>query len=89
MPIVYWMPLRPGGFLRIRPYADTLEGVRAEGGDFIKAGIDWTRVRPLAEAIEDPRPHKRPVVFKSVGHALFDLAAARLAVNQGGMEAVR
>jgi ornithine cyclodeaminase len=67
---------------RGRLFADTLEGVRAEAGDFIQAGIDWDRVRPLAEALEEPRPEEGPVIFKSVGHAMFDLAAARLAFGE-------
>lgn len=69
---------------RSRLIADSLEGVRAEAGDFIQAGIDWDRVRPLAEAIEEQRPAEGPVIFKSVGHAMFDLAAARLAFSQDG-----
>lgn len=63
-------------------YADTLEGARAEAGDFIQAGIDWNCVQPLAEAIDSPRPAKGPVIFKSVGHAMFDLAAAGLVFSQ-------
>lgn len=59
-------------------FVDTLEGARAEAGDYIQANVDWTRVVELAEAIEQPMPGKGPVIFKSVGHAMFDLAAARL-----------
>jgi ornithine cyclodeaminase len=69
---------------RSRLFADTLEGVMVEAGDFIQAGVDWDRVRPLAEALEDQRPEEGPVIFKSVGHAMFDLAAARLAFSEGG-----
>jgi ornithine cyclodeaminase len=69
---------------RSRLFADSLEGVRAEAGDFIQAGIDWDRVRPLAEALEEQRPEEGPVIFKSVGHAMLDLAAARLAFSEGG-----
>ncbi len=60
-------------------FVDTLEGARAEAGDLILAGVDWGRVTPLEEAIALPRPIDGPVIFKSVGHALWDLAAARLA----------
>lgn len=74
---------------RSRLFADSLEGVRAEAGDFIQAGVDWDRVRPLEEAIEDLRPEEGPVIFKSVGHAMFDLAAARLAFSKGGPEGSR
>ena len=70
---------------RSRLFADSLEGVRAEAGDFIQAGIDWDRVRPLAEALEEQRPEEGPVIFKSVGHAMFDLADARLAFSEDGL----
>ena len=62
---------------------DTLEGTQAGAGDLIQAGVDWRHVTPLEEAISRNRPAPTsttgPVVFKSVGHALWDLAAARLA----------
>ncbi|EPR37368.1 ornithine cyclodeaminase/mu-crystallin [Desulfovibrio sp. X2] len=63
-------------------YCDVLEGVRAEAGDFIQAEVDWREVVPLAAALGKPRPERGPVVFKSVGHALFDLAAAMLAFEK-------
>ena len=63
---------------RCRLFVDTLEGARAEAGDYIQAKVDWSRVLPLAEALHHPAPGKGPVIFKSVGHAMFDLAAARL-----------
>jgi ornithine cyclodeaminase len=58
---------------------DTLEGAQAEAGDLLQAGVDWTRVQSLHAALATPRPATGPVIFKSVGHALWDLAAARLA----------
>lgn len=73
--------LAPGLVRRARIYVDTLEGCRAEAGDLIQAGIDWAQVTPLEEAIEQIRPEQGPVVFKSVGHALWDLASARLALG--------
>jgi ornithine cyclodeaminase len=63
---------------RCRLFVDTLEGARAEAGDYIQAKVDWTEVLPLVDAIDRPTPEKGPVLFKSVGHAMFDLAAARL-----------
>lgn len=63
---------------RCRLFVDTLEGARAEAGDYIQAKVDWTRVLPLVEAMHRSKPGKGPVIFKSVGHAMFDLAAARL-----------
>jgi len=58
---------------------DTLEGARAEAGDLIQAGVDWESVHPLSAALAEGKPLKPPVLFKSVGSALFDLAAARVA----------
>lgn len=61
-------------------FVDDLASAKAEPGDYLRAGVDWGRVTPLENVLDDapPRP-AGPVVFKSVGHALFDLAAARLA----------
>lgn len=64
---------------RSRLYADTLDGALVGAGDFIQAGVDWTTVVELQAAIDKFRPATGPVIFKSVGHALWDLAAARLA----------
>ena len=61
---------------------DTPAGARKEAGDLIQAGVNWDRVVPLAEALDDP-PINYPVVFKSVGSAAFDLAAARLLARYG------
>jgi 1-piperideine-2-carboxylate/1-pyrroline-2-carboxylate reductase [NAD(P)H] len=75
----------PAGLVRrARLYVDTLEGTQAEAGDLIMAGVDWGQVTQLEDAPGLPRPQKGPVIFKSVGHALWDLAAARLA--RVGME---
>lgn len=61
-------------------FVDDLAAAKAEAGDYLRAGVDWGRVTPLEDVLDGapPRP-AGPVVFKSVGHALFDLAAARLA----------
>lgn len=65
---------------RSKIYVDTLEGARTEAGDLIQAGINWDRVTPLEDVFQGPLTVERgPVIFKSVGHALFDLAAAKLA----------
>lgn len=58
-------------------FVDDPVGARHEAGDFIRAGVDWSSVRPLVQAIHAARPRK-PVVFKSVGNAAWDLAAARV-----------
>lgn len=64
---------------------DTLEGARAEGGDLIQAGVDWDRVVPLESIIDDPANASDVVAFKSVGSALWDLAAAHVAVRKAGV----
>ena len=60
---------------------DTLEGAKEEAGDLIQAekagAFSWENATQLEDVL---RTWKRPegtVVFKSVGHALWDLAAAR------------
>jgi ornithine cyclodeaminase len=68
---------------RASVYVDDLEGAHHEAGDILQAGLDWARVTGLQAVLagEAPRPARQagPVVFKSVGQALWDLAAARLA----------
>jgi ornithine cyclodeaminase len=66
---------------RSRLFVDTLEGAQAEAGDLIQAGVDWSQVTPLEQALDIERLKSGTVIFKSVGHALWDLAAARLAVG--------
>lgn len=63
---------------------DTIEGAKGEAGDLIRAGeagcFAWEEAVELREVLEGERfPAGKPVVFKSVGSALWDLAAARVA----------
>ena len=58
--------------------ADT-EDALMEAGEL--QGFSRTRVRLLAEVLKDPPRVRGSVVFKSTGHALFDLAAARAYLN--------
>ncbi|HZZ09818.1 MAG TPA: bifunctional Delta(1)-pyrroline-2-carboxylate/Delta(1)-piperideine-2-carboxylate reductase [Paraburkholderia sp.] len=62
-------------------FVDDAAGAKHEAGDFIQAGVDWTRVGALASVLDDAAalPHGQPVVFKSVGCAAWDLAACRVA----------
>ncbi len=66
-----------------RVVVDTLEGAETEAGDLIQAaaaGWNFSRAAELATLLAASRPAPdRPTVFKSVGHALFDLAAAHVA----------
>jgi 1-piperideine-2-carboxylate/1-pyrroline-2-carboxylate reductase [NAD(P)H] len=56
-------------------------GVRHEAGDLIQANVDWNAVGTLAAVIEHSSVQltDQPILFKSVGCAAWDLAAARLA----------
>jgi len=64
-------------------FVDTLEGAREEAGDLIQAQragrFDWDRARTLQQALALDAKPAGPVLFKSVGCSLWDLAAARLA----------
>lgn len=61
-------------------YADEPAGARVEAGDLLRAGVDWSRVTALADALHQPRDASRPAVFKSVGTGAWDLAAGRVAL---------
>jgi 1-piperideine-2-carboxylate/1-pyrroline-2-carboxylate reductase [NAD(P)H] len=65
-----------------RLYVDDLDSARHEAGDLIRAGIDWGEVRPIAQCLRDRTIPVGPAFFKTVGHAAWDLAAARVAVAQ-------
>ena len=62
---------------------DTIEGVREEAGDLIEAqragAFDWEDATQLEDALLWRGSPEGPIVFKSVGHALWDFAAARTA----------
>jgi ornithine cyclodeaminase len=64
---------------------DTLEGAREEAGDLIQAkrvgAFEWDSATSLEDALRASERPKGTVVFKSVGHALWDLAAARTAFS--------
>ena len=63
-----------------RIYVDDLDSARHEAGDLIRAGVDWAQVRPLAQRLRGGDAPDGAVLFKTVGHAAWDLAAARVAV---------
>ncbi|MFM0206717.1 delta(1)-pyrroline-2-carboxylate reductase family protein [Paraburkholderia sediminicola] len=62
-------------------FVDDEAGARHEAGDFIQANVDWARVGGIATVLENATvlPSGKPVVFKSVGCAAWDLAACRVA----------
>jgi len=67
-----------------RIVVDDLEGAQHEAGDLIQAGVDWAAVRGIAAVLGDPAAHAlaqtEAVLFKTVGCAAWDLAAARVAL---------
>ena len=64
---------------------DTMEGAREEAGDLLRAesagAFQWEDATALEDALRFSERPAGPVVFKSVGHALWDLAAARTAFS--------
>lgn len=68
-------------------FVDDPLGAKHEAGDLIQANVDWTSVGALADVIAQSRASvaDRPIVFKSVGCAAWDLAAARLARSELGV----
>ena len=56
-------------------------GARHEAGDLIQADVDWNAVSPLANALAGEFQTTKPILFKSVGCAAWDLAACRVAAK--------
>ncbi len=70
----------PAAQIRCRQiWVDDIEGARHEAGDLLQAGIDWARVHNLAEALKTPALPQSPMLYKTVGHAAWDMAAVRTA----------
>ncbi|HUH60718.1 MAG TPA: bifunctional Delta(1)-pyrroline-2-carboxylate/Delta(1)-piperideine-2-carboxylate reductase [Candidimonas sp.] len=64
-----------------RLYVDDMAGAHHEAGDLIQAKVDWSEVKPLSAALADGIGFDKPIVFKTVGCAAWDLAAARCALE--------
>ena len=75
----------PGLLSRSTVVVDTLDGTKEEAGDLIQAheaeAFEWKDATPLADALQWSETPDGTVVFKSVGHAFWDLAAARTAFD--------
>ena len=75
--------LPPALISRSTIVVDTLEGAKAEAGDLIRAervgAFSWEDAMPLEDVLRTRERGEGTVVFESVGHALWDLAAARTA----------
>ena len=63
---------------------DTLAGAEEEAGDLIQAADagawSWDQARERRDVLGGVERSGRPVLVKTVGHSMWDLAAARLAV---------
>ena len=66
-----------------RVFVDTMEGAKEEAGDLIQAqqadAFAWEDATTLEDALRSSERPRGTVVFKSVGDALWDLAASRTA----------
>jgi 1-piperideine-2-carboxylate/1-pyrroline-2-carboxylate reductase [NAD(P)H] len=73
----------PAELLRARRVVvDFLEGARHEAGDLLQAGVSWDETLELRQLLDgDGASESRGFAFKSVGHASWDLAAARVALR--------
>ena len=64
-------------------FVDDIQSALEEAGDILQAGVDWNEVLPLTDAIQTDinllNTSNRPIFFKSVGCAAWDLAACRVA----------
>lgn len=69
---------------------DSVAGAQEEAGDLLQAADagawSWDAVTALADTLDGFERRGRPVLFKSVGHSMWDLAAARLAVERFAAE---
>lgn len=65
---------------------DTLAGAEEEAGGLIQAAAagkwSWSAARELADTLTGYERGERPVLVKTVGHSMWDLAAARLLARQ-------
>ncbi|MDC8784228.1 delta(1)-pyrroline-2-carboxylate reductase family protein [Roseateles koreensis] len=62
-------------------WVDDWDGAQHEAGDLLQAKVNWRTVRPLHEALAQPQLPQAPMLLKTVGHAAWDLAAVRVALN--------
>jgi 1-piperideine-2-carboxylate/1-pyrroline-2-carboxylate reductase [NAD(P)H] len=70
-----------------RCYVDDCVGAHHEAGDLIGAEVDWATVTPLPDVVAGEASRPQPgeaVLFKTVGCAAWDLAAARVALAAAG-----
>ncbi|OWW20137.1 delta(1)-pyrroline-2-carboxylate reductase family protein [Noviherbaspirillum denitrificans] len=61
---------------------DDRDGAKHEAGDLIQAKVDWSNVTGIGDILSGKAGHPSSLpVFKTVGQAAWDLAAARVAID--------
>lgn len=63
-------------------YVDEFEGAQHEAGDLIKANVDWGNVNSIYAALTNKVDYDKPIFYKTVGCAAWDLAAIRGALKR-------
>lgn len=73
----------PAALLRAARVVIDTEGALTEAGELVQGGLGRDDVELLEDLLDAQPETDTTVVFKGTGHALFDLAAARLAFAPG------
>lgn len=74
--------LPPGLLRRRRVVVDNLKGAEREAGDLLQAQVNWSHVSELVDQLDRcAAGDSASYAFKSVGHASWDVAAARVAMR--------
>lgn len=63
-------------------YVDEPIGALHEAGDLIQANVDWQQVQSIANAVQNGVNTSKPIFYKTVGSAAWDLAATRAALKK-------
>ncbi len=74
--------IAPETVLASQCFVDDLVGAAHEAGDFLRAKKDWSQVQTLAHTLRHPVDFNQAILFKTVGTAAWDLAAARVAYQE-------
>jgi 1-piperideine-2-carboxylate/1-pyrroline-2-carboxylate reductase [NAD(P)H] len=73
--------IAPAAVRASRIFVDDPHGARHEAGDLLQADVDWAQAQGISAALDGaPMADLEPVLFKTVGCAAWDLAAARVAL---------
>lgn len=73
--------IAPGIVRQLPIVVDTLQGCQTEAGDLVQAGVNFAQVHELETIGYGQYISTQSVLFKSVGSAVWDLAAAQCALG--------